>query len=87
MFRINLITYVIRKVGHLRYFNNENALASLDDKGYQIFGYTYDTDSIKIQFSKIKTKLMPISRKILFEYSVDLAARLLGDFSLLVLAK
>ena len=85
--RVSPIQYVRNKVGHLHYFSKETALASLEDTGYEIIDYTYTAGSIEIQYSNLKTKFMSIPRKILFQLSEDLAARLLGGFSLLVLAK
>ena len=87
VFRVSPITYVRGKVGHLHYFNKETALASLKDTGYEIIDHSYTAGSIDLQHSNIKTKLMTIPRRILFKFSADLAARLLGGFSLLVLAK
>ena len=71
----------------MHYFSKETALASLEDTGYVIIDYEYTAGSIEIQYPNITTKLMSIPRKILFKISEDYAARLLGGFSLLVLAK
>jgi len=87
VFRVSPINYVRRKVGHLHYFNKETALASLEDTGYEIIDHTYTAGSIEMRYSSIKTKLMSIPRRILYKFSADLAAKLLGGFSLLVLAK
>ena len=85
--RVKPIQNARNKVGHLHYFSKETALASLEDTGYEIIDYEYTAGSIEIHYPNITTKLMSIPRKILFKISEDYAARLLGGFSLLVLAK
>ena len=85
--RAKPIMNVRDKVGHLHYFNKETALASLEDTGYTVIDYFFTAGSIEIQYSNLETKFMSLPRKILFNYSPDLAARVLGGFPLLVLAK
>ena len=75
------------KVGHIHYFTKETALAVLRDTGYKVVDYSYT--SISLEYSKYgwKNRLMKLPRKLLFAIHKDLAARILGGFSLLVLAE
>jgi len=74
-------------VGHIHYFTKETALATLKDTGYEIVDYFYTNGSIEILNRGWKTNLMKLPRNILFFIHQDLAVRILGGFSLLVLAK
>ena len=75
-----------KSVGHLHYFMKETALATLVDSGYEIIDYFYTSGSIDLPRT-IKSKIAVLPRKIMFNVNKDLAARLLGGFSLLVLTK
>lgn len=76
-----------KKVGHIHYFTKETALATLKDAGYQIVDNFY-TGSLTDRSSKsIKNKLAKLPRKLLFKIAPDFTVRLLGGYSLLVLAK
>jgi len=74
-------------VGHLHYFTKETALATLKDTGYEVIDFFYTGGSLDIPNQGWKSKLLKLPRKILFSIHQDLAVRLLGGFSLLVLAK
>jgi len=76
-----------KSVGHLHYFMKETALATLVDSGYEIIDYFYTSGSIDLPRKTIKSKIAVLPRKIMFNVNKDLAARLLGGFSLLVLTK
>lgn len=74
-------------VGHLHYFTKETALATLKYTGYEVIDFFYTRCSIELPMLGWKTKLLIIPRKFMFSLNNDLAARVLGGFSLLVLAK
>jgi hypothetical protein len=76
-----------KSVGHIHYFTKETALETLNDCGYQIVDYFYTSGSIDLARKDFKSKLLKISRKAMFSINKDLAVRILGGFSLLVLAK
>lgn len=76
----------VRKTYDIHYFTKDLALASLQDAGYEIVDYFYTQRSIALA-NNFKKKLMAIPRKISFTLHKDFAARVLGGFSLLVLAK
>jgi SAM-dependent methyltransferase len=74
-----------QKLGHLHYFSKETALATLQDTGYQIVDYFYTTGGLDLPARSFKTFLAKLPRKILYTIDRDIAARLLGGFSLMVL--
>jgi hypothetical protein len=74
-------------VGHIHYFTKETALASLVDTGYDIIDYFYTAGSIDLRVKSIKSLLARLPRKILYKINKDMAVRILGGHSLMVLAK
>jgi ubiquinone/menaquinone biosynthesis C-methylase UbiE len=73
--------------GHLHYFTKETALLTLQEAGYDILDYRYTARAIEEPTHEIKRKLLKLPRKLLFSIHNDLAAHLLGGWSLLVLAR
>lgn len=73
-------------VGHLHYFSKDTALESLKDSGYNIVDYFYTAGSNDLPNS-IKARILKLPREVAFTINQDLAVRLLGGYSLLVLAK
>ena len=74
-------------VGHIHYFTKETALATLKDTGYDVIDYFYTSGAVELKNKSMKTNCLKIPRKLLYLLNKDLAVRLLGGFSLLVLAK
>lgn len=74
-------------VGHLHYFTKDTALATLRDAGYEIVDHCYTKASLELASVAWETKLVRIPRRLFFALSEDWAARVIGGFSLLVLAK
>jgi SAM-dependent methyltransferase len=72
-------------VGHLHYFMKETAIATLVDSGYDIVDYFYTAGSLELPRKTLKSKIATLPRKLLFTSNEDLAVKLLGGFSLLVL--
>lgn len=72
--------------GHLHYFTKDIALASLKDCGYEIIDWFY-TPVGADRGKGIKSKLAKWPRKLAMKLSPDLAVRILGGHSLLVLTK
>jgi hypothetical protein len=74
------------RVGHIHYFTKELALRALQDTGYTILDHAYTPSLIKhIQTWKQRVATLP--RVLLFALNRDFASRLLGGYSLLVLAE
>jgi SAM-dependent methyltransferase len=71
---------------HLHYFTKETALRTLVDTGYEVLDYFYTLRSI-VFGSEPGEKLLKLPRKACFAINRDFAARFLGGFSLLVLAR
>jgi cyclopropane fatty-acyl-phospholipid synthase-like methyltransferase len=75
------------QVGHIHYFTKETALAALEDMGYTIVDHFYTAGMVEIPGKSFRTKLLNWPRRLLFGINQDFAARLLGGYSLMVLAK
>ncbi|NOX59111.1 MAG: methyltransferase domain-containing protein [Planctomycetes bacterium] len=76
-----------RTVGHIHYFSKETALETLTDTGYEIVDHFYTNGTLELPNRGWKANLLKIPRKMAFAVSKDHAVRILGGFSLLVLAK
>lgn len=76
-----------KQVGHIHYFTKETALAALEDMGYTIIDHFYTSGMIELPGKSFQSKLLIWPRKLLFGFNQDFAARLLGGYSLMVLAK
>ncbi len=87
VFRSSRLMNARSSVGHIHYFTKETALATLKDTGYEVVDYFYTNSSLELPNLSWKANLMKLPRKLLFQLDSDLAARVLGGFSLLVLAK
>ena len=75
-----------RQVGHIHYFTKDTALALLEDAGYRILDHAYTSGSTELGNLGWKTRLLKLPRQALFARHPDAAARILGGYSLLVLA-
>ena len=75
-----------RQVGHIHYFTRDTALALLEDTGYRVIDHVY-TAGATDRANGWKTQLLSGPRRGLFAIHPDAAARLLGGYSLLVLAQ
>ena len=83
------LMYPRKVVGHIHYFTAESALATLLDTGHKILDSFYTSGGIELAsiHPSFKRRLANIPRRIISCVSPGLAARLLGGFSLLVLAE
>ena len=75
-----------QQFGHLHYFTQQTALATLGDCGYQIIDWRYAAAALDCP-RRLRTRLTNLPRRVLAAFSRDLAARLLGGYSLLVLSR
>jgi SAM-dependent methyltransferase len=77
-----------RQVGHLHYFSRATALATLADAGYSILKdeYTYLSQETQ-EARRTITRFANLARSGVQAISVDLAAKLIGGYSLLVLCR
>lgn len=74
-------------VGHIHYFTKDLALAILRETGYQVVEWCYTKSAIELPNRGLRANLFKVPRTLLFALDRDLAVRLLGGFSLLVLAR
>ena len=72
--------------GHLQYFTKETALETLKDVGYELLDYFYTPRCIELAKQMIR-KIAILPREICFAIRQNLTVRVLGGYSLLVLAK
>ncbi|MCC7338462.1 MAG: methyltransferase [Pirellulaceae bacterium] len=79
----------ISTVGHLHYFTRESALGILKHCGYQIIDSKLTPGAIELArlHPSLKTAVANIPRRLISLVSEKWASRLLGGFSLLVLAE
>lgn len=74
------------RLGHLHFFTKDLALDSLRQAGYDIVDYCYTNAAFDLP-KKLRTKLLNLPRRVLYSISPDICSRILGGFSLLVLAR
>ncbi len=85
--RSSPILYARQKVGHIHYFTKETALAALKDTGYEIIDLFYTGSSLELPTKSLKTLLARVPRKIMSTFNLDLTVRLMGGYSIMVLAR
>lgn len=76
-----------KRVGHIQTFTRDTALATLEDCGYEVVDNFYTAGSIDLPHLSWKARLVKGPRQLLFAIAPDWAVRVLGGYSLLVLAK
>ena len=77
---------VRKSVGHLHYYSKDTALACLKDCGLEVVEWFYTSNGVDRPKSP-KAKALQIPRKLLFKVFPELTPRVLGGYSLLVVAK
>lgn len=76
-----------RSVGHIHHFSKETALAALHDTGYRVIDHCYTSGRTELGGLGWKTRALKGPRQALYRWNPDAAARVLGGYSLLVLAQ
>jgi SAM-dependent methyltransferase len=71
---------------HLHYFTKETALRTLTDVGYKLIDYFFTPRCIELG-DKLIQRAARLPRKLCFALSSDLTVRVLGGYSLMVLAE
>lgn len=74
-------------VGHIQYFTKETALATLRETGYEVLDSFYTAGMLELPNRGWRSKLLKWPRRLCFAVNQDLTVRVLGGYSLLVLAK
>jgi len=71
---------------HLHYFTKETALRTLTDVGYQLVDFFYTPRCIELG-DTLAQKVARIPRRLAFAVAPDVSVRVLGGYSLMVLAE
>lgn len=72
--------------GHIHYFTKETALASLRDSGYRVIDHFYTGSYTDRPARTALSRIANVPRRIFFSLNKDLTVRVLGGYSLMVLA-
>lgn len=76
-----------RSVGHIHHFSTETAIAALEDTGYQIVDHFYTSGRTELPGLSWKSKVLKWPRRMVYRVSPSTAVRVLGGYSLMVLAR
>jgi hypothetical protein len=87
LIRVSPILGQRRSVGHIHYFLKDTALATLQDCGYKIIDSRYTASRLELPNQARSSRIMAAPRRLLHKVSPDLAVRVLGGYSLLVLCE
>lgn len=71
---------------HLHHFTKETALRTLTDVGYQLIDYFYTPRCIELG-DRLVQRIVRFPRKLCFALAPDVTVRVLGGYSLMVLAE
>ncbi|HET6884405.1 MAG TPA: class I SAM-dependent methyltransferase [Pirellulales bacterium] len=74
-------------VGHIHYFTKDTALAALRDTGYEVLDWFYPEQPLILRGKPMRQKVLALLRQGLLRANRDLAVRVLGGRSLMVLAR
>ena len=81
------LMHVRTKVGHLHYFTKSLALALLEECGYAVLDARFTGAAFNAPQRSLKSRLMGIFRRVTYALHRDVAVRLLGGETLIVLAR
>jgi len=76
-----------KNVGHIHYFTKETALASLEHCGYKVDDWFYTGSYTDLPVKSMRSRISKLPRKLMYSLNKDYAARMLGGFSIMVLAR
>lgn len=85
--RMSPLLTVREVTGHLHYFSEETALATLADTGFEVVDRRLTRAGIELPRRSIATRAAALPRAAFSRFSPHMAARVLGGSSLLVLAQ
>jgi trans-aconitate methyltransferase len=85
--RASPILHTRRKVGHLHYFSKETALETLRYAGLEVLDWRYTHAAIHAPGRSRKSRLVGWLRALALKIHADMAVRLLGGSSILVLCR
>lgn len=87
LIRVEPILYHRKMVGHIQYFTKELALQLMADTGYKVLDYFYTAPFRQIPAKTIKSFFARLPRRLLFFFNQDIAVRILGGYSLIILMR
>ncbi|WP_229215913.1 class I SAM-dependent methyltransferase [Dyadobacter frigoris] len=85
--RTDVLKDARQNVGHLHYFTKETALATLVDSGYEIVDSFYTPWGFELAQKTLLKKIFQLPFRLFYNINPDLAVRIMGGSSLIVLAK
>ncbi|MBE9465027.1 class I SAM-dependent methyltransferase [Dyadobacter subterraneus] len=85
--RKEVLMYARQKVGHLHYFTRETALDTLVDAGYEILDEFYTPWGFEMEQKTLLKKIFQLPFRLFYSLNADLAVRVMGGSSLMVLAR
>ena len=74
-------------VGHIHLFTIETALKSLEYTGHRVVDWTFTDGALGLPNKAVRTRIANLVRLPLARFSTKLAARLIGGYSILILAE
>lgn len=81
------LLYTRAAYGHLHYFTKEIILKTLEETGYTVLDWAYTPESLEQPTTDLRRNLVRLPRRIAYSLNQDFAARLLGGFRFIVLAR
>lgn len=84
--RVAPLKQVRASAGHLHYYTKDTALASLEHAGLEVVDWFYTQSSVDLG-NCLRTSIANLPRRVLYPFCPDLAVRMLGGYSMLVLAR
>lgn len=85
--RLAPILKLREEVGHIHYFCKDSALATLRHCGYRVLDWRYTASRLELPHQAWTSRLAAHPRRLLTRLAPDLAVRVLGGYSLLVLCE
>ena len=87
VFREQALLHARKSVGHLHYFTKQTAIETVKYAGYDIIDCNLTALTLELPDRGLRANLMNVPRWLVSRLSPDLASRLLGGWSLMVLAR
>lgn len=87
LLRMSPIQAARARLGHLHYFTRETALSTLEETGWRVMEERYTCGSLSLPAKHLRTVVARLPRALGARLAPHLAARILGGYSLLVLAE
>lgn len=80
------LLHVREAYGHIHYFTKDTALQALRDAGHEVLDWFYTARAVDMPGTR-RRQLLKCPRRLMFALNADLAVRIIGGWSLLVLTR